>query len=108
MYSLLLCWLSINRQQEMRVQETGVFVKKSESRTAQEQMMTNPDMMTNMLKQSVGGFLPQVRRQGLGIMHRVSPRHSPLLEGWVQFVEHVVLVESICGGRALIPLGILS
>lgn len=23
--------------------------------------MTNPDMMTNMVKQSVGGFLPQVR-----------------------------------------------
>ena len=54
--------MSINRIWELPVQETGVFVKKSESRTAQEQMMTNPDMMTNMLKQSVGGFLPQARR----------------------------------------------
>ena len=41
-------------------QDTGLFSKKSETRSAQEQMMTNPDMMTNMVKQSVGGFLPQV------------------------------------------------
>ena len=41
------------------MQDTGVFIQKSQARSAQEQMMTNPDMMSNMLKQSVGGFVPQ-------------------------------------------------
>ena len=43
------------------MQDTGLFSKKSETRSAQEQMMTNPDMMSGIVKQSIGGFLPQVR-----------------------------------------------
>ena len=38
-----------------------MLCKKSESRSAQELMMSNPDMMMNMMKGQVTGFLPQVR-----------------------------------------------
>ena len=42
------------------VQDTGLFAQKSEQKSAQEQMMTNPDMMQNMMKQNLGGIIPQV------------------------------------------------
>lgn len=42
------------------IQETGLLCKKSESRSAQELMLSNPDMMMNMMKGQVTGFLPQV------------------------------------------------
>lgn len=41
-------------------QETGVFNQKSEAPTPQEMMMSNPDMMMNMMKGNITGFLPQV------------------------------------------------
>lgn len=40
--------------------DTGVLLKKSESRTAQEQLMGNPDMMMSMMKGQITGFLPQI------------------------------------------------
>lgn len=41
------------------MQETGVFSQKSEQKSAQEQMMTNPDMMSGMMKQNLVGIIPQ-------------------------------------------------
>ena len=41
-------------------QDTGVFSQKSEQKSAQEQMMTNPDMMSGMMKQNLLGIIPQV------------------------------------------------
>ena len=41
-------------------QDTGVFSQKSEQKSAQEQMITNPDMMSNMMKQNLSGIVPQV------------------------------------------------
>jgi len=37
-----------------------VFQKKSEAKGVQEQLMTNPDMMQNMMKQQLTGLVPQV------------------------------------------------
>jgi hypothetical protein len=37
-----------------------VFNQKSEAPTPQEMMMSNPDMMMNMMKGNITGFLPQV------------------------------------------------
>ena len=34
--------------------------QKSEQKSAQEQMITNPDMMSNMMKQNLSGIVPQV------------------------------------------------
>jgi hypothetical protein len=45
--------------------QEGVLSQKAESRGMQEMMMTNPDFMQNMMKQQLGGLLPQVRRAGL-------------------------------------------
>ena len=42
------------------LQEVGVFQKKSEAKGVQEQLMTNPDMMQNMMKQQLTGLVPQV------------------------------------------------
>ena len=42
------------------LQDTGVFSQKSEQKSAQEQMMTNPDMMSGMMKQNMLGIIPQV------------------------------------------------
>ena len=44
----------------LSLQETGVFNQKSEAPTPQEMMMSNPDMMMNMMKGNITGFLPQV------------------------------------------------
>ena len=41
-------------------QDSGVFVQKTASRSPQEMMMSNPDMMMNMMKGNLSGFLPQV------------------------------------------------
>ena len=38
-----------------------MFTKKSEAKSAQEQMMSNPDMMTDMMKKNFSGIVPQVR-----------------------------------------------
>lgn len=40
--------------------DTGALLKKSESRSAQEQLMSNPDMMMGMMKGQITGFLPQI------------------------------------------------
>lgn len=40
--------------------DSGALLKKSESRTAQEQIMNNPDMMMGMMKGQITGFLPQI------------------------------------------------
>ena len=37
-----------------------MFNQKSEAPTPQEMMMSNPDMMMNMMKGNITGFLPQV------------------------------------------------
>jgi hypothetical protein len=37
-----------------------VFNQRSEAPTPQEMMMSNPDMMMNMMKGNITGFLPQV------------------------------------------------
>ena len=42
-------------------QDTGVLSQKSEQKSAQEQMMTNPDMMSGMMKQNLFGIIPQVQ-----------------------------------------------
>jgi len=47
------------------VQDTGVFTKKTEAKSAQEQMMSNPDMMTDMMKKNFSGIVPQVLFFGL-------------------------------------------
>lgn len=48
-------WLSV-----LPEQDTGVLSQKSEQKSAQEQMMTNPDMMSGMMKQNLFGIIPQV------------------------------------------------
>ena len=45
----------------LRMQDTGVFRQASVAKSAQEQMLTNPEMMTDMLKKNLGGIVPQVR-----------------------------------------------
>jgi hypothetical protein len=40
--------------------DTGVFTKKTEAKSAQEQMMSNPDMMTDMMKKNFSGIVPQI------------------------------------------------
>ncbi|BDA48589.1 ER membrane protein complex subunit 3 [Coccomyxa sp. Obi] len=40
--------------------DTGVFSQKSEQKSAQEQMLTNPDMMSGMMKQNLVGIVPQI------------------------------------------------
>lgn len=42
------------------MQDTGVFSKKTEAKSAQEQMLSNPDMMTDMMKKNFSGIVPQV------------------------------------------------
>lgn len=37
-----------------------MFSQKSEQKSAQEQMLTNPDMMSGMMKQNLVGIVPQV------------------------------------------------
>jgi len=39
---------------------TGVFATKPVTKSAHEAMMTNPDAVTGMLKQSLGGIVPQI------------------------------------------------
>ena len=41
-------------------QDHGVFLQKTEQKTAQEQLMSNPEVMTDMLKKNMGGIVPQV------------------------------------------------
>ena len=42
------------------LQSTGILNQKSEQKSAQEQMMTNPDLMSGMMKQNLSGIVPQV------------------------------------------------
>ncbi|KAK9848338.1 hypothetical protein WJX84_003801 [Apatococcus fuscideae] len=44
--------------------DTGVFRQASVAKSAQEQMLTNPEMMTDMLKKNLGGIVPQM---GMGM-----------------------------------------
>ncbi|CAK0739404.1 hypothetical protein CVIRNUC_001163 [Coccomyxa viridis] len=39
---------------------SGVLNQKSEQKSAQEQMMTNPDLMSGMMKQNLSGIVPQI------------------------------------------------
>ncbi|KAK9837444.1 hypothetical protein WJX81_003249 [Elliptochloris bilobata] len=48
------------RRAYFAAKETGVFSQKSEQKSAQEQMITNPDMMSNMMKQNLSGIVPQI------------------------------------------------
>ena len=48
------------KREEWWLQDSGVFSKKTESKGMQEQMLSNPDMMTNMMKQNLTGIVPQV------------------------------------------------
>jgi hypothetical protein len=56
------------------VQDTGLFCQKSEQKSAQEQMMTNPDLMSGMMKQNLFGIIPQVLPYGW-----LKDRHSKLV-----------------------------
>lgn len=47
--------------EEWWLQDSGVFSKKTESKGMQEQMLSNPDMMTNLMKQNLTGIVPQVQ-----------------------------------------------
>lgn len=42
------------------MQGTGALSQKSEQKSAQEQMLTNPDLMSGMMKQNLSGIVPQV------------------------------------------------
>ena len=42
------------------LQDHGVFLQQTEQKNAQEQLMANPEMMTDMLKKNMGGIVPQV------------------------------------------------
>lgn len=44
------------------MQDTGLFHKKPESKSAQDQLMNNPDVMTDMMKKNLGGIIPQARK----------------------------------------------
>ncbi|DBA83842.1 TPA: hypothetical protein ACH3X1_006357 [Trebouxia sp. C0004] len=48
------------RRNFFSAKEVGVFQKKSEAKGVQEQLMTNPDMMQNMMKQQLTGLVPQI------------------------------------------------
>lgn len=48
------------RSQNLFMQGTGVLNQKSEQKSAQEQMLTNPDLMSGMMKQNLSGIVPQV------------------------------------------------
>lgn len=55
------------------LQDTGVFVAKSVSRTMQETMATDPSVAMDGIKKNLGGMVPQVR--GL-IISKEFYRHS--------------------------------
>jgi hypothetical protein len=57
-------------------QDTGVFSQKSEQKSAQEQMMTNPDMMSGMMKQNLLGIIPQVM---LTVCSHMQKQHGRLV-----------------------------
>ena len=40
-----------------------MFFEKLEKKNMQEMMMTNPEFMQGMMRQQLGGLLPQVRRR---------------------------------------------
>ena len=42
------------------LQDTGAFNQKPEQKSAQDQLMNNPDVMTDMMKKNLGGIVPQV------------------------------------------------
>lgn len=58
------------------LQDSGALLKKSESRTAQEQLMNNPDMMMGMMKGQITGFLPQVTHRP-AVYYLPFPKCSP-------------------------------
>ena len=53
-----------------------MFQKKSEAKGVQEQLMTNPDMMQNMMKQQLTGLIPQVIQTMLRPVFLVSSANS--------------------------------
>lgn len=55
-----LTFLVFSLHVSFHTQETGMFSKKPEAKSAQEQMMSNPDMMSDMMKKNLGGIVPQV------------------------------------------------
>lgn len=52
-----------------------MFNQKAESRTPQEMMMSNPDMMMNMMKGNLTGFLPQARALVSHLLLHFSSSH---------------------------------
>ncbi|KAK9814978.1 hypothetical protein WJX73_003798 [Symbiochloris irregularis] len=44
--------------------DTGAFHKKPEQKSAQDQLMNNPDVMTDMMKKNLGGLVPQLAMGG--------------------------------------------
>jgi len=44
----------------LTAKDSGVFSKKTERKGMQEQMLSNPDMMTNLMKQNLTGIVPQI------------------------------------------------
>ncbi len=64
------------------MQDVGVFNQKAESRTPQEMMMSNPDMMMNMMKGNLTGFLPQARRVSHALLHLFSSHFPTFSWAW--------------------------
>lgn len=83
------------RRQYFAAKETGVLVQKTESRPPHEMMMSNPDMMMNMMKGNLTGFLPQIA-MGMFVSHffagfiilriplPLSPSFRPMLQRGIE------------------------
>ncbi|CAL5223773.1 g6338 [Coccomyxa viridis] len=48
------------RKAYLTAKGTGALSQKSEQKSAQEQMLTNPDLMSGMMKQNLSGIVPQI------------------------------------------------
>ena len=51
---------SLSKKKKKNIKPSGVLCSKPTSKSAHEAMMTNPEAVTGMLKQSLGGIVPQV------------------------------------------------
>ena len=77
--------------------DTGVFHQKSKGKSMQEQMATNPDMLTDMVKKGLSGMVPQLAMgffvnfffSGF-VMGKIpfplSPRFKPMLQRGIDLV----------------------
>lgn len=89
-------------------EKTGLFKQDVQRKSSQEQMMENPNMMTDMMKKNVSGMLPQVRQPhqpthrppgcSLGETHRaVIQANRPGRRGWPDPVSTSPTSRSSCG-----------